>query len=441
MGPASSSDQGVMLQDSPAPSVLNSSGEFKRVYGVNPELPQTGHPRRYATDPASPHSHMPVAHTHVRAATEDISYRKGAPRSRFPISVARDFDEQGGVRATLPSVVSSSVENMTGVGAAVSRRGLESGQLQEVIYETSLESDRASPIHPEPRARSRSPPGRQRLLRPVSTRSKTPPLLKSDGHTPTSIPLLSTGQVSPPRSNSVGHILTPGVFCDSATSSGDISEIPVKWGEDKRDKEESQDREKDGVKSLTERSIPGGWATPVEERPEAASVEVVGANQDDDQGQPVQEVASRVALPEVRRPKEGTRKSETGSVGMIQPPSTPPPKPLSNNKVKGKEVQSEGGAQGWVLVNVEGKKTGVTEPLRQSSRSPEPLSLNVSPRTPNGNPSVSAPRTGQKKTSMQSVASAAADTKSRSRSKTEGLSLGLRRIFGLKRKQYVPWIG
>jgi hypothetical protein len=99
--------------------------------------------------------------------------------------------------------------------------------------------------------------------------------------------------------------------------------------------------------------LPGGWApTPVEEVPEEHAVSLAkpdahrGLNLDQHKEPgPVRDVASRVDSPELRAADERPRKSEAGVVGMIPPPPRSPSTPLLPQK-----------HEGWVLVNVEGKK-------------------------------------------------------------------------------------
>ena len=485
------------MHDSPAPSILNSpNGDFRRMQGPSPEPPsplsQSTPHKRYATSPNiqrpprspspnfqhnraitdgyTPNTHGYFNHSNQENITSGSTSRKPGPRPQVPPSAARDVDDHGGIRVTLPSTVSSDLENMTGIGTATSSvgwRGRELPTPQEVIYEASPEKEGAStrptsplistPVAARPRSSS---PGRYRALRPVSTRSKTPPLLKSNPVSPTTTPTHplptppaqtqtpSSGAPSQPQhgrssSSTTIPLLSPGVFRDSAFSSNSDAtvEIPIKWtGGNVGDGGETRDRGK-RKSSSPGLMVPGSWApTPVQELPEEGHItEDAHVNNNHSGKQAVQEVASRVPLPEVRHPSERQIRSEIGSVGMILPqpsPSPPPPPPppssglsapSAQSKSKGKESLNDGGMQGWVLVNVEGKN---------HPRSPEVISSLSSPQSPNGTAKLkSSSEHGAMSAPAKTIAMVdAIEAKSKPKSKSNDPSpSGFKRLFGLRK--------
>lgn len=513
-GPYPSSRDDVSFSDSPAPSVLSSShGDIRRQRNSS-EPPgyssssganglQSMH-RRGATEPPAIHSAPPV---HIRAATDEGALRpiaqprKPAPRAQVPVSVIHDDiqRDQDGHRAILPSVISSGIEDMTGVGAT------GYAPTPDVFYSTSPFNHndgpgRATPsmvpipLTTSPRSRSNTPPSRARSpLRPVSNRAKTPPLLVSHSPSPPSTPAqvgLSADrledvhptavQVVEDESGAPGEggtppLLSPGVFRDTVrdsafSSSTDAScDIPIKWtGIPDRVQDKAASRKVDAQHRVSQGPmLPGGWQpTPIEEKAEDdydvedQSINVV-LDQDKFPESNVQEVGSRVSSPRFKKAVLGQRKSEAGVVVHPQP-SLPPPVPLLD-KDKGKEVGSASSGHGWVLVNVEGKSSPTQTELEQGSQSLDSVLPRSSdrPRSPvhkaSNSSAIAAAKQGQPKspTAEQSSMSPAAkaiviidavDAKNKGKNQSKGRSEGTsspgpRRFFSLSRKNSVSLSG
>ncbi|KAF9240941.1 hypothetical protein BU15DRAFT_73798 [Melanogaster broomeanus] len=391
--------------------------------GCNPDagiIPASLH-RRVATAPQNLVAPLqsPSAPNHVRTATETngfpppfsttlplsspraapgISMRKPAPRAQVPVSVdleAHYEDEDDRYRTSLPSAVPSSCENMTGIGTA-NRNRLTSNVVHAATPRTIPEPDHDDDetIHSHPgqgrASRSRSP-SRVSAMRPVSTRSKTPPLLTSHPRDPRTAPP-PNGFVSQTQDLlTVGPaLLSPGMFRirDSAFSSNSVDttgscDVPVRWtGLGKPEGIENIEEElelfteepKPHLTSPTP-ELPGGWSsTPEEEGAEAndSSKTDEGTVRPEHVMHPdrsLHDVDARVAAPEVVR-DWAVRNSEAGMIGMISPPKFPPP-PLpipsrdSHGKSRGgscdtpasptKTGSRTGSGSGWVLVNVESK--------------------------------------------------------------------------------------
>ncbi len=265
--------------------------------------------------------------------TSSHTLRKPAPRAQLPVSVHDDGDvggNEGSYRVQLPSTVPSGVENLTGVGAG------HHEQTPDVFYSTT-------PFHAEPTS-----PGR--LVHEVApghhSRSPTPKSGRSTPHDKVALfeDISVTGR-SPYTEPNTPPLLGPGVFRDSAFSSNTemSAEIPIKW----------TGLVADPVPEDAEPTpnLPGGWqATPAEEKEEA-----VGCGMDinlDQSAQPehaIQEVVERVASPTLSEP-DMPRKSEAGLIGMV-----------SSTNRKGKEKDTSGHGQGWVMVNVEAPPSAAAE--------------------------------------------------------------------------------
>jgi hypothetical protein len=509
-GPASSSTDDLSYQGSPAPSILNSShGEIKRKPVHSPEHPYLGSPqssasqhRRLSTEPNISTS-PPPPFQHVRAVSDDRnmhhgsaqrkdSYkspvlsssptgvlRKPAPRAQVPVSVINEIDAGNeGFRTNLPSVISNTAENMTGVGAT--------GFSPHIYYTTppfsgADSSDRpVTPISPTPihalnmRPRSATPPSRARSpLRPVSSRAKTPPLLVSHSPSPPSSPTRHTPvpyehqQQKDPmiyqspndtpasgQSSAAGTpaLLGPGAFRDSAFSSNSEAsyEIPIKWAGigDMLDPDQTHQtaRSKPSIEnrvSSTGPMLPGGWQpTPIEEKYEEEGGMMNGQptsdpDADEDAKTPIHEVVSRVVSPEMNEPDVRLRKSEAALVGMVA--ETMPPKP--------KELQGSGTGQGWVLVNVEGSNSPTfgesDSPPHVLSRSPDLLSptsqSSGGPNTPQHPSSAHATMSPEAK-AIVIIDAVGANNKSRSATSQDGSNMSSpvrRRFFSLGRKSSV----
>lgn len=445
-GPAPSSTDDLLRHDSLVPSILDSShGDIKRRVH-SPELiafqphgsvqGSSTHHRRFVTEPNIPLPH-PSPSQHVRAATDDprpplvhvnepqhvlnasstplVSpslLRKPAPRAQVPVSVAHETDVvvPEAIRANLPSIISSSAENMTGVGA--------SGFSPDVFYTASPSGglDAAGrpvipvapvAIHTSSRQRSVTPPNRTRSpLRPVSTRAKTPPLLVSNPPSPPSSPprpasteeqrsgaeyTSLTPPVSPKHWSTSGAapLLGAGAFRDSAFSSTSdfSSDVPIKWtgvvdaiAQKGIEAPEPMSKPK-ANRASTGPMLPGGWQpTPIEEKSEVdfnGMANQGAVPQGDNNGgakTPIHEVASRITSPDFTEPDVRMRKSEAALVGMIAETS-PPPLPESRGN-KDADLPSPGTGQGWVLVNVEGT-ADKSAAGAQSPSPPPPLLANI----------------------------------------------------------------
>lgn len=450
--------------------------------------------RRVATAPQHllPLSHGPAASHHIRAATETngfpmssvaplshssphavpgIGMRKPAPRAQVPVSVdfdAPDDDEHDRYRTSLPSVVPSSCENMTGVGTLNRNRFLSKAIHSPNSGEPSeAKCDDEETIHSPPerhtnRSRSPSPHRRVSAMRPVSTRSKTPPLLTSH---PRDTP-------SPPRGGSLMGIpraqdfalgenptlLSPGMFRirDSAFSSNSVDttgscDVPIRWTglgkpegiENIEEEQELFTEEPRPHPMLHAPMLPGGWSTTPEEEASGAndSSKTDEATVRPEHGKhpdrSLHDVDVRVASPELVR-DGAVRKSEAGMIGMIAPRSPPAPIPIPSRDSLGRSKGSSsapasptktgsrsGSGNGWVLVNVEGKD-------HANGHSSSPL---TSPTIPNQdrarrvshvNENLKAPMS----TTAKTVVIDAKDGKS---ARVRGGGSGLRRLLSLSR--------
>ncbi|KAF5377663.1 hypothetical protein D9615_005253 [Tricholomella constricta] len=404
-GPGSNSTDDLVRQDSSAPSALSGShGDIKR-HAQSLEfsgLQQSGSTpgsysqhRRLATEPNSAVA-QPYTPQHVRAATEDGTgfqfthgyrshphfatdsqmsqspalLRKPAPRAQVPVSVVHEMDSSTmeAIRTNLPSMISSGVEDMTGVGAT--------GFSPDVFHTASPLGNSetpAVPVSPAAQApanasskhRSITPPNRPRSpLRPVSTRTKTPPLLTSSVPPPAQSPPALGQDADAPTL----QLLGPGAFRDSAFSStSDTSyNVPIKWtgiGEALAQDQAAKLGENESSSTPTnERAsslgpmLPGAWQpTPIDEKHEDTDGDMASPTFEEKHGgpkTPIHEVTSRVASPELTRPDMHLRKSEAALVGLIAE-TTPHPLP-SMAKGTGVDSPSLGSGKGWVLVNIDG---------------------------------------------------------------------------------------
>jgi hypothetical protein len=252
--------------------------------------------------------------------------RKAAPRAQIPVSVY-DTDEPALYRADLPSMIPDSVENMTGVGAGL--------HTPDVFYSTPPFGDAAAvplPLSPV----SHTSPSQTAVVLPLPSPRGTPPL--QEPPTSESIPEdVAPDTPSPDFHRAEGELLSPGVFKDSGiyrdstfSSNTDFSaEIPIKWTGAQR--EDSQSQEKRRLSDIEGPKLPGGWEpTPVEEKEEPVAVVNppidIHLEQEKEPEGPVHDV--RVALPEITRPRNETRKKS--EAGVVEIPSTSPP-PLPTN--------------------------------------------------------------------------------------------------------------
>ncbi|GLB36319.1 hypothetical protein LshimejAT787_0306070 [Lyophyllum shimeji] len=481
-GPGSSATDDLMRQDSSVPSAMsNSHADIKRrpqsleLSSIQQSAALTQH-RKLATEPNGTGA-LPHPSQHAKAASEDgtgmqflhgyrqeqqrpvgtspppvspnpAQLRKPAPRAQVPVSVIYDADPTSidGIRADLPSTISSGVEDMTGVGAARFS--------PDVFYATPPPGNTiAMPIHVAQTTVHPSPPQHTRPrspLRPVSTRAKTPPLLTSN-RAQSSPPPQSPIPADPQESgSSVPPLLGPGAFRDSAFSSNSDTtyEIPIKWTGIKDTP--MQNRSSNAAESASSRPapnrasssgpvLPGGWqTTPIEEGPEDDSgvmmVPPDSPTSEEKHGgtkTPIYEVSSRVTSPELTRPDIHLRKSEAALIGLIAERSPPPPLPAAA-KNSGADSPSSGSGQGWVLVNVEG-----TSAALHGESDKNVTSGRATPQSPH--PHAAGPERIVPTPQAKAIAIIdAVDAKSKSKAKVEDTSDPTsptkKRFFGLGRK-------
>lgn len=370
-----------------------------------PHVPSTPHHMRATTEtngfPTSFPAPSPLPSPH---AVPGMGMRKPAPRAQVPVSVdidAHDDDEHDRYRTSLPSAVPSSCENMTGVGTLNRNKFISklsyppsSGELPEVACDDRETVHSPPERHTNNRSRSPSPHRRVSAMRPVSTRSKTPPLLTShtrDPRTPSPPPSGSLMGIPRPQDFALGEnptLLSPGMFRirDSAFSSNSVDttrscDVPIRWTglgkpEGIENIEEEQELFTEEPRShpvLRTAMLPGRWSATPEEEGSGAND---SSKTDEDTVRPehgrhpdrsLHDVDVRVASPELVR-DGAVRKSEAGMIGIIAPRSPPPPIPIPSGDSAGKSRGSSsapasptktgsrsGSGNGWVLVNVEGK--------------------------------------------------------------------------------------
>ncbi|KAJ7102223.1 hypothetical protein B0H15DRAFT_898282 [Mycena belliarum] len=476
-GPAASS---MDLFESPEPSILNSShAELRRAVPGSDPSSQSQHSlhRRLASEPSA---HAVMHHSHARAATDSPAgagvrspqpssnlLRKAAPRAQVPVSV---YDSEAPphemVRANLPSVVSPSLQDFTGVGAA--------DRTPNVLYSTppyghNHHTETSFPLMlpigdgPDRPAHSPTPssPGSSMMGRasphtapaleahpPSHTpRHDTPPLdpssdepfaAHSDISAPSTPPLLGYGAFavqSDPSTPGTPSLLGPDAFRDStlrdstfssATDSTYDVPVAIKWTGAARHSLETRDS--------TGPTLPGGWQpTPIEEKPEdtGAFGEPITLEQDNGPTPQVQEVVHRVASPDLQVGDFAMRKSEAGMVGLIAASENQEPEP------------SEG--KGWVVVDIEGQGTGTGAEgqgeISQETGMPLAASPPASPASP-----VKSPSSVQSPVAPAAKAIAAVDAieaKNKSGSKSKSPSNGTphslrRKLFSLTRKNSNP---
>ncbi|KAF8446106.1 hypothetical protein L210DRAFT_3758239 [Boletus edulis BED1] len=440
--------------------------------------------RRAATAPQHflPPSYGPSAPHHIRTTTDTNSFptfpaplplssspavpgigmRKPAPRAQVPVSVDLDAhdDEHDRYRTSLPSAVPSSCENMTGIGTLNRGRFISKAiEPPEPKCEDEVTIRSPSEQHTN-RSRSPSPHHRVSAMRPVSTRSKTPPLLTShprDPRTPSPPPSGSLMGMHRAQDMALGEnstLLSPGMFRirDSAFSSNSVDttgscDVPIRWtGLGKPEGIENIEEEPElfteqprSHPTLRTPVLPGGWSTTPEEEASAAND---SSKTDEDTVRPehgrhpdrsLHDVDVRVASL-----RDGTvRKSEAGMIGMIAPRSPPPPVPTppgdSTGNTKGgssppvsptKTGSRSGSGNGWVLVNVEGKD-------HANGHSPSPL---TSPTIPNQDRARRVSHVNEK-APMSPTAKAIViiDAKDGKGARVRGGGSGLRRLLSLSR--------
>ncbi|KAK7056509.1 hypothetical protein VNI00_003065 [Paramarasmius palmivorus] len=338
--------------------------------------PNTGQHNRAVTDPQHPpplppRSGSPNANANARPHTPpNVLRRKAAPRAQVPVSVHDEDPVEGGqqeYRAVLPSVISDSAQNMTGVGVGGGGGAVEGGRTPDVFY-TSSPFGAGTP----PRSRAATPQAASRGASPAPF-----PTQAQDPEPEQDVP-----------SRDTGRLLSPGAFKDSgvyrytdsayeeAKDENDDEEgvkIPIQWTGG-LPPPPAEERPPNPERMSSVPMLPGGWqSTPETEHPPPPAPE----RRDTE----VHDVDVRVASPEVMRNEEaGQRQSEAALVGVIpSAPSSPAPiaspspalpsSPHTDNKAR--QVSGASSGQGWVLVNVEGKSTPTSpvSPAKEPSSS------------------------------------------------------------------------
>jgi len=484
-GPATDTSDSTAVEDHdlpyPEPPRLNAAS--------NNGTPSSQH-RTLASETAAPA--QPATSHHSRSATEDLTLRsknngrtspaggtlqqshllrKPAPRAQVPVSVIQESDtdpyEELGYdverRANIPSVVSTSTPNMTGVGA-LGQEGFSFGSLNSPSYRDPNSSPFPPPLSPP-----QSPNGR-RFERSGYERSQTPPPLSSTS--PPSSPVRQRSKsTSKPEASFKPHstLLSPGMFRDSVTSSQtDMShDIPIKWTGPTKEGSSQPSRLRSG--SVTTPKFPGAWqSTPDDENDNEAPYFSKGKSESKT---PIYDNMSRVESPEVVQPNVALRQSEAVVFGMIAATSPIPPTPLSpppssprsphtfqpdrvpsksSDRSKTSKREGREGGQGWVLVNVEGPASGhmqgeFTGLHPSTSREPSSPLPFANGSTPNLTPSRTPLPPQPSPTAKAIVAIDAVDSKHKKNRSTsaakdkegEGTPSGVRRFFSLNRKNSV----
>ncbi|KAF9569734.1 hypothetical protein CPC08DRAFT_756716 [Agrocybe pediades] len=417
--------------------------------------------RRLATEPALATPSTPT-YQHPRASTESASngkaqhglvppqvLRKPAPRAQVPVSVVQDPETEGAeeafpVRTYMPSVVSDNVENMTGIGTRTN-----------IFYETpptDVEHFTRSPLPMSSldAAESEQKPFEydEPVLRPVSERAKTPPLLSSSSSSPS--PPKDLGSAVDPRAGleetleedeTSPRLLGIGTFRDSAFSSNsELScEVPIKWtGPLREELKQAQEvhRMKPSRNPSNGPQFPGGWQpTPIMEKAEEDYPPAASPEEPEKKVTPIHELTSRFDAPEVIRPDMPLRKSEAALVGIIQSTSTSSPPPLPESNSKGPQTP---GGQGWVLVNVDNsggndltQGQNIAHPERQPIQHGEPEAAPSHSNTPQPEQASSAAKAI---VVIDALDSKHKKNKSVSSPKQSEGGSGVRRFFSLNRK-------
>jgi hypothetical protein len=350
--------------------------------------------------------------------------RKPAPRAQVPVSVFRDSDtpdEHHQVfRAHMPSIISTGVEDMTGVGAV--------GLKQDVSSTSS------PPATPQPKAGGRAAHERSdfRLRDKVATPlllTSTPPkqLPQSNAKNEKSI---HNDLSSPP-------LLGMSVFRDSVFSSN--STTPS--GSYKKDAKPEQEPSYSSSGLI----FPGGWqSTPVDEKvEEETEISTSMSAGNGAASTPIHENDCRIEAPAITTPDMSLRKSEAALIGMIASTSYAP------SRMKESQNSLRNGSQGWVLVNVEG--SNAVRPVFGSESARPNDTATPRPTDPNSplSASASTPHTSKSPASEQPSPAAKAiviidamDSKQKKRSTMqpkesgEGRT-GLKRFFSLNKKNLV----
>ncbi|PPQ71754.1 hypothetical protein CVT26_007595 [Gymnopilus dilepis] len=416
--------------------------------------------QRHGTDPPPVIPHSPVIQ-HPRASTESPTrprlspsqgqvLRKPAPRAQIPVSVVHDPDTENPdetnevqpIHAHMPSTISDSVENMTGVGAS-----------PNIFYSTSPFQAAVSPspnpvtitsplgkdIPMNPRQPSPIPPSERLEAQPVSdTSSSLPQQIPSPNQDQNQDRSLGSSSNTPAIPSMTSPFLGMGAFRDSELSSqSEVSyEIPIKWtGPLQEELAEEKERPKLGTgRHSSGPNLPGAWQpSPIAEKPDQELASQMAEEKKNDTT-PIHELGSRFDAPQVVRPDVPLRKSEAALVGIIHSTSPPPPVPSPD---KSAERSSSAGGQGWVLVSVDNGKQSPAPPdvpeakEQQSPPSSTPVTtaspkLSKEPQYEQASPTAKA-----------IVIIDALDSKNRSPRSIGQSSSGVRRFFSLSKKNSV----
>ena len=381
-------------------------------------VPSSSH-GRYNTSPYLGHHAHLEGHAHTRITPENghvhqpsplsmhhAVLRKGAPRAQVPVSVGVSIDSQENipampgpsfprtendlVRLPLPSTVSSDID-MTGIGAGGFRL---SGRRDEryplgsgptVLY-TAAPPNPYFPSITDYAAESTSPPGAS-VLAPSSPHvavepENLHPTAQSTPIPPRTLPrppILATRpnlSLQSSASTTTPPLLGPGAFRDSAFSSstGQTYDIPITWTGGEQEKATVKER------VTPELQLPGGWASPVEEKQgEQAELKVhpfMGAHGRGNGNLPELRLGKdkipftqvvKVAEPELVQP-EVDRKSEMALLGELPRPQ----RRQRSASEQGERLKERPKGDGWVLVNIGPTSNSPTNPMPPSRTTTSP---------------------------------------------------------------------
>ncbi|ETW87433.1 hypothetical protein HETIRDRAFT_457014 [Heterobasidion irregulare TC 32-1] len=332
--------------------------------------------------------------------------RKGAPRAQVPVSVGVSIDSQENipampgpsfprtendlVRLPLPSTVSSDID-MTGIGAGGFRL---SGRRDEryplgsgptVLY-TAGPPNPYFPSVTDYAAEPTSSPGASALapssphvaaepenLHPTAQSAPIPP------RTLPRPPILATRpnlSLQSSGSTTTPPLLGPGAFRDSAFSSstGQTYDIPITWTGEEQEKATFKEQ------VTPELQLPGGWASPVEEKQgEQAELKVhpsMGAHGRGNGNLPELRLGKdkipftqvvKVAEPELVQP-EVDRKSEMALLGELPRPQ----RRQRSASEQGERLKERPKGDGWVLVNIGPTGNSPASPMPPSRTTTSP---------------------------------------------------------------------
>ncbi|KAF8649866.1 hypothetical protein AX16_005628 [Volvariella volvacea WC 439] len=376
----------VTADDSVPPSILNNSHPDIRRRRTSND-PATGIPsnHHYRVDPHS---------SHQRAHSEQNHARKGGPRTHPQQAFQHEADSYA--RVKLPSTVSSSVENMTGVGAG-SQQSSPPQNLGDI-------PDSASDITADANG--------QPTPRPSLAVSPSDSITDKESRPNPPVRSQTWSSEGGLEGNTVPALLGPGAFRDSAISTGtddNQSNTSQNYGD-------RSSRRSDRL--TTSQALPGGWQpSPIEESTEEETQppeqRAPPANTDQGHDEPLlHQVESRHTSPLLNAAID-LRKSEAAVI--VDPSTIPapvplpmphlpspqgsPPRPVRQGspphrpgRGRPREPRGSGGSHGgWVLVNVEGRASPGTDSTEHRGRYVQNTSprLGRAPESQPGSPSHS----------------------------------------------------